>query len=258
MSQNGPQGAQLGAETSEAAPLRKRPAPTGLVARISLAAFTVGIGLAVFFAILFLAIISLRDRSLEARNSQQVIASANRLQTLVVELESGVRGFFISGEKKDLAPYTEAQRNFPYASATLLSLTKDNALQHQRAITIKGQVEDYLTTYSRPLLNFMRRNPPLARKFITDPQGAAQIEALRQNFGRLLATEKTLGDTRSDRARSTASNALAVGGVGLGTALLLILFGAVYINRAVARPVRLTADAASRIAGGDLSGRLRT
>ena len=44
MSQNGPQGAQLGAETSEAAPLRKRSAPTGLVARISLAAVTVGIG----------------------------------------------------------------------------------------------------------------------------------------------------------------------------------------------------------------------
>ena len=47
--------------------------------------------------------------------------------------------------------------------------------------------------------------------------------------------------TRSDRARSTAGNALAVGGVGLGTALLLILLGAIYVNRAVARPVRLTA-----------------
>jgi signal transduction histidine kinase len=258
MSQDGHQGAQLGAETSEAAPLRKRPAPSGLVARISLAAFTVGIGLAVFFAILFLAIISLRDRSLEARNSQQVIASANRLQTLVVELESGVRGFFISGNENDLAPWKEAQRNFPNASANLLNLTTDNALQHQRALTIKRQVEDYLTTFSRPLVDFMRRNPTAARKFITDPQGAAQIEALRQNFGRLLATEKTLGDTRSDRARSTAGNALAVGGVGLGTALLLILIGAVYVNRAVARPVRLTADAASRIAGGDLSGRLRT
>ncbi len=258
MSETGFQSEPLDAETTADGEPRKRPAPSGLVARISFAAFTVGVGLAVFFAILFLAIISLRDRSLEARNSQQVIASANRLQTLVVELESGVRGFFISGDSKDLAPYKQALRNFPYASATLLSLTKDNARQHQRALAIKGQVEDYLTTYSRPLLDFMRRNPPLARKFITDPQGAAQIEALRQNFGRLLATEKTLGDARSDRARSTARNALAVGGVGLGTALLLILLGAVYVNRAVARPVRLTADAASRIAGGDLSGRLRT
>ncbi len=49
-----------------------------------------------------------------------------------------------------------------------------------------------------------------------------------------------------------------VGGVGLATALLFILVGAVYVNRAVARPVRLTADAAARIARGDLSRRLRS
>jgi signal transduction histidine kinase len=36
----------------------------------------------------------------------------------------------------------------------------------------------------------------------------------------------------------------------------LILVGALYMNRAVARPLRRTADAAARIAGGDLSERL--
>src|SRR5947208_5803002 len=39
--------------------------------------------------------------------------------------------------------------------------------------------------------------------------------------------------------------------------MLLILLGALYLNRAVARPVRLTARAAARIAGGDFSERLR-
>jgi signal transduction histidine kinase len=48
-----------------------------------------------------------------------------------------------------------------------------------------------------------------------------------------------------------------VGGIGFGAALLLILLGALYVNRAVAAPVRSAADAAARIAGGDLSGRLR-
>jgi signal transduction histidine kinase len=38
----------------------------------------------------------------------------------------------------------------------------------------------------------------------------------------------------------------------------MILVGAIYVNRAVARPVRLTAAAAERIAGGDLSERLDT
>src|SRR5205823_4836637 len=56
----------------------------------------------------------------------------------------------------------------------------------------------------------------------------------------------------------TAHHALIVGGIGLGAALLLILLGAVYVNRAVAQPVRHAADAAGRVAGGDFTGRLRT
>jgi signal transduction histidine kinase len=49
-----------------------------------------------------------------------------------------------------------------------------------------------------------------------------------------------------------------VGGIGLAAALLLILLGALYINRAVAGPVRQAAEAAEHIAGGDFSERLRT
>src|SRR5713101_2499270 len=108
---------QLDAVTGDAES-SSRPTSSGLVARISLSAFTVGVGLAVLFAVLFLAIIGLRDRSLEARNSQQVIASANQLQTLVVDMESGVRGFFISGKESDLKPWKDAQRQFPIVSAT--------------------------------------------------------------------------------------------------------------------------------------------
>lgn len=258
MSETGFQSEPLAAETTAGARPRKRPAPSGLVARITFGAVTVGAGLAVFFAVLFLAIISLRDRSLEARNSQQVIAAANRLQTLVIDMETGVRGFIITNNERYLAPWKDAQRRYPGARDSLLSLTKDNPLQHERALAIKKLADDYLQIQTPQLIGFMRRNPPLAVTLITRGTATAQVERIRAGFAQLLNTEKALGDARSDRAKSTARNALAVGGLGLGTALLLILFGAVYINRAVARPVRLTADAASRIAGGDLSGRLRT
>ena len=83
----------------------------------------------------------------------------------------------------------------------------------------------------------------------SDPQTASRGSSL---------PSKQLGDKRDDRASSTARNALIVGGIGLGTALLLILLGAIYVNRAVAQPVRSAAAAAARIAGGDFSGRLRT
>ncbi len=233
---------------------------SGLVARIAVSALAVAIGLAIVFAVLFLAITGLRHRSLESRHSQQVIATANQVQTLVIDLETGVRGFAISGDERNLRPWRVAQRRYPAAIAKLLALTTDDPLQHSRALSIRRGIDRYLSTYSRPLVNFMRRNPGLARPIVLSGLGLGrgQVDAIRRQFDRFLATETALGVKRDHRARTTAQHALLVGGIGLGAALLLILLGAAYVNRAVARPVRLAADAAARVAGGDLSGRLRT
>ena len=93
----------------------------GLLARIALSAIVVGAGLAIVFAVLFLAVVSLRHRSVEARNSQQVIATANRVQTLVIDLETGVRGFVITHDERYLNPWRAAQKQYPATIATLLA-----------------------------------------------------------------------------------------------------------------------------------------
>jgi signal transduction histidine kinase len=231
---------------------------SGLLARISLSAIVVGAGLAIVFGVLFLAIITLRDRSVEAAHTQQVIATANRLQTLVIDLETSVRGFVISRNERDLEPWLGAQAQYPKEMEMLLSLTKDNPKQHLRALALRSAIHSYLSTYSRPLVGFMTRNPQYAPTVALSNRGRREVEGIRARFGEFLDTETALSNKRQTRAKTTAQHALWVGGIGLGTSLLLILLGAVYLNRAVARPVRLTARAAARIAGGDFSERLQT
>jgi signal transduction histidine kinase len=169
-----------------------------------------------------------------------------------------VRGFAITREERYLDPWRVAQAEYPQALAMLVDLTRDNRIQHERARSIKAAIETYFKDYSVPLVEFLRRNPQIAPSVATAADGRRQVETIRDRFSRFLDVETALSEERDDRARLTARNALVVGGIGLGTALLLILVGAIYVNRAVARPVRLTADAAARIAGGDLSGRLHT
>jgi signal transduction histidine kinase len=231
---------------------------SGLVARIAFSAIAVALGLAIVFAFLLLAIVSLHQRSLEARRSQQVIATANRLQTFVIDLETGARGFALTREERYLDPWRVAQARYPGAIATLLELTSDNGLQHRRALAIKTEIQVYFSDYSVPLVEFLRRNPQEAPSVAKDARGRNKVEAIRSQFDRFLATETALSAARNERARATTRNSLVVGEIGLGAALFLILVGAIYVNRAVARPVRLTADAAARIAGGDLSERLDT
>jgi signal transduction histidine kinase len=235
-------------------------ARSGLTVRIAVSAFVVGVGLALVFAILFLAITGLRQRSLDARHSQQVIATANQLQTNVIDLETGLRGFAITYDRTYLDPWRRAQQRYPDEITSLLSLTRDNKGQHQRALALKSSIDSYLNTYSVPLVKFMERNPPLARSIVVNEIriGRKQTQALRGQFGTFLASERALGEQRDNRARSTEHSALVVGGIGLAAALLLILLGALYVNRAVAGPVRQAAEAAEHIAGGDFSERLRT
>jgi signal transduction histidine kinase len=231
---------------------------SGLVARIAVSAFVVGVGLALVFAVLFLAITGLRQRSLESSHSQQVIATASQLQTLVIDLETGLRGFVITDDESYLQPWRHAQQRYPDSLSKLIRLTRDNRVQHGRALTIGRAIDSYFRSFSRPLVEFMRRNPSAARRVVAGGYGTEQVNEIRDRFDVFLATEQSLGAARDSRARATAHNALIVGGIGLGAALLLILLAAIYVSRAVARPVRSAADAAARIAGGDFTNRLPT
>jgi signal transduction histidine kinase len=233
-------------------------ARSGLVTRIALSATAVGLGLALVFAVLFLAITGLRQRSLEARHSQQVIAKANELQTLVIDVETGVRGFAITHQRSFLEPSNRAREQYPGAVEELVRLTRDNPKQHVRALEIKRSIDDYFTQYSKPLVDFIARNPGTAAQIVLFGEATASTNAIRKQFDSFLTEESALGDDRDTKARATAEHALVIGGIGLAAALLLIALGAAYVNRAVVAPVRSAADAADRIATGDFSERLRT
>jgi signal transduction histidine kinase len=233
-------------------------ARSGLAVRIAVSAFLVGLGLALVFAIMFLAITGLRHRSNEARHSQEVIASANQLQTLVIDLETGLRGFAITHQKSFLAPWIRASREYRGAADELVRETQDNPAQRARALEIKSSINEYFNQYSKPLVQFIGRNPDTAAKIVVSGQATDATNRIRKEFADFVRQETALGSERDHRAHTTAEHALVVGGIGLGAALLLILLGALYVNRAVAGPVRQAAEAAEHIAGGDFSERLQT
>jgi signal transduction histidine kinase len=236
----------------------KMRARSGLLARIGAWALVVSLALGAVFAVLILSVIGLRQRSLEARRSQEVIATANRLQTLVVDLETGLRGFVITRQDRELAPWRQALRQYPRELASLIRLTDENPAQQARARRIGRLIRKYLTLYSEPLLDFVRNNPQVGPRLALEGVGQQQVPEIRKQFMSFLDTEEALARKRDDRARSTARVAIAVGGAGFTAALLLILAAAGYLGRAVALPIRLAAAAARRVAAGDFTSRLPT
>src|SRR5205085_3514933 len=230
----------------------------GLLPRIGLAVGGLAAGLVVVFAILIIATVGLRQRSLEARHAQQVIAAANGLQTLVIDFETGLRGFVITDQERYLSPWVAARRSYPKESADLLRLTKDEPQQHAAALRIKQLIDSYLQDYSVPFVAFVRRNPSSARVVAISQTGSQRVDAIRSHFASFLSAEQALGAARDARARRTAHAAILAASIALAAALTFLIGAAAYLVRAVARPVRLAAAVAERVAAGDLTGRLPT
>jgi signal transduction histidine kinase len=233
-------------------------ARSGLLARIALGMGALGAGLTIVFTVLLFAVVGLRHRTNEARQSQEVIATANGLQTLLIDFETGLRGYVIWKQDKYLAPWRTAQKRYPKQMRELIRLTAHEPRQQAAAREIKREIDTYLAKYSRPLVDFLQRNPVLARPVAASQTGSHQVQTIRKRFTRFLSEEETLSNKRDARASTTAHNALVVGLIALGGALLFLLGVAIYFERTIAKPVQLVATAARRVATGDLSGRLPT
>src|SRR5439155_8719006 len=122
--------------------------PSGLLARIAVGVGALALGLTVVFVVLIAAVIGLRHRSLEARRSQEVIATANGLQTLVIDFETGLRGFVIWKQQKYLKPWKVARNLYPKKMTKLIQLTANDRHQRAAAYQIKSAIDAYLRNYS--------------------------------------------------------------------------------------------------------------
>ena len=207
------------------------------------------------FLVLFFSIDALRDAARDSRHSQQVLAAANRLERLVVDVETGQRGFLITREERFLQPWAAARRAFPEASSELNRLAAVPG-QDSLAREITKAVASYIRDYSVPLVAAARRNDGSATSATATDEGKRRVDALRIQFDRFVAAERSLAATREERSDAATRRAVIGAATGIAGSILLIVLYAGYLTRAIVRPVRRAAVVAGRLAGGDLAARM--
>jgi signal transduction histidine kinase len=208
------------------------------------------------FAVLLLTVAELRDVERHARQSQEVLVVANRLERLIVDAETALRGFVITEQTSFLEPWHAAHAAFPEQAATLQRLVADNPAQLARAAHIARAAESYHQDYAIPLVESVGNDPASARTVAATEAGKRRLDAIRAEFDDFVAAEDNLAEARQAQSDAVTNRAVAAAAGGLaGSVLLIVLFGA-YLTTAIVRPVRLAAAMAGRLAGGDLDVRL--
>jgi signal transduction histidine kinase len=237
-------------------PIKTRLGSGGLAGRLAAAAALLVFLIGASFAGLLAAIVQLRAADDGVTRSVVDLRAADQLEKLLVDMETGLRGFVITGEERFLEPWTEGRAAFPGEARSAASADSDNPVQAARLQAITAAATSYIEDYGVPLIEAKRRGDSSASSVETTQLGKDRVDGLRGLFSEYADAERSIYLTLQDAADSATNVATAAAAVGLGASVLLIVLFVVYLARTVVRPVTRAAAMATQLADGDLSTRM--
>src|SRR5258705_7286966 len=130
----------------------------GLTVRMIVADALLVIVVGTTFAFLLLAIGALRESARLSAHARDELIAADGVDKVVIDLETGVRAYVITGEERFLQPWNEARAAFPAQARELELLAADNPDESDRARRIVQGVTSYIQDYGTPVLAAVQRH----------------------------------------------------------------------------------------------------
>jgi signal transduction histidine kinase len=227
-----------------------------LAARMIVASALLALVIGAVLVGLLLAISTLRGATRAEGRSKDVSLAAVTLEKNVLDLETGVRGYVVSGNEAFLAPYRRARAELPQRISAFESLAQYDAGQRKRAKDLTFAIRRYVEDYTVPVIDIAHDNLGAARSRVAQDEGRRRVDGIRRQFGSFVNREDAIAADSAETATQRADVAVGLGALGLIiSGGFVILFG-FYLARSIARPVRGVAIGASRLAAGELSLRL--
>ncbi|MGO9220404.1 MAG: sensor histidine kinase, partial [Streptosporangiaceae bacterium] len=218
------------------------------------------LGLLVVVAALAVVALTARTRNISNELSGSILpaqAQAYRLQGGLVDQETGVRGYGITGDPRFLQPYTAGRATERAAAAELrteIGRTQPLAGDLGR---LERAADGWRAAYALPLISRARSGPLNGKDLTLLNHSKSAFDRLRALFAvqnTHLASVSAADRASLARARNFQD---AVYGVILGTFLLAAAALAVLLDRAVIRPLHRLRAASDLVAEGDYSHHIR-
>lgn len=157
-------------------------------------------------------------------HTDQVLTQAHTIQSLLVDQETGLRGFLLTGDVRFLEPSNQAQpRTLPALEALTIQV-RDNPLQVERLRATREHYRSWLD-YAQPL-QAARSGSGAGANVVVNTQGKALMDRLRHDIQQFVETEEGLREKRIWKVRRTTQGAIAAGlllSVVLGAVLTLFI-----------------------------------
>lgn len=182
----------------------------------------------------------------------------NKIEKNVLDMETGQRGYALTGEEKYLIPYDSARSAWESDYAELYELITDNPSQQEELKLIRDNIKEWIETAGQPaiILKKQNLNEELLAFFAADP-GKQIVDQLRLQLDEFRNTEKQLTKSRIaelDQKNVEFKTALYIAWYIL---IFLSIVLSLFISKSIVHPVKQVISAISDIASTESSQKSR-
>ena len=209
------------------------------------------------YLLLFAVVSEMRHSVKGTDRPEAALASVERIEDIISDLETGVIGFAITHDPAALRPWNTERDDLRAAETRLERLAASTGQRRSgEARRIVEDSETYLRRYLGPLVDGLQRNADSSRVLGMIGGMERQITVLQSEIDRFESDEHGLVEHYEDRTGAYTHRAKIITIAGASWAVLMILFCSAYLARTVLRPVRRTLHMADDIASGGLGVRV--
>lgn len=164
---------------------------------------------------------------LAVRHSGEVRVSLTRVLVYMQDVETGQRGYLLTGDKHYLEPYERARAEVGNELLRLQQLTSDNPLQQERIDRLDQKINAKLEELAETIAVRDTRGFDQARAIVVTNQGKQAMDDIRAIIADMDGEESLLYAGRTKDADRSFELALTA---GIGTALLGLLAYAGFVG----------------------------
>lgn len=134
-------------------------------------------------------------------HTDRVINNANEAVKLTVDLETGMRGYLLTGDEHFLDPYEMARPRIIVALKTLQELTADNPVQVDRLRRLEAMQEQW-NSYAQEMIELQRSSGDF-RSEVRNGRGKRLTDEIRKQYEDVIDMEQQLRTARNEEVRRT-------------------------------------------------------
>ncbi|MDQ3634098.1 MAG: PAS domain S-box protein [Acidobacteriota bacterium] len=165
------------------------------------------------------------------KHTQEVLLKLDDVLSRAIDVETGGRGYIITGNEKFLEPYDEASQNIKRNLQELENLISDNPAQKAELKNLAEKVENK-TTYTKNLIESRRTNGiESARETIESGRGMKIMDEIRSSIKTMKDEEKRLLQIREKELNDSIFNTLILLFLGISLGVVSLVFANFVIGR---------------------------